>query len=152
MAEIQKMNHGKPDLARVLDCPVSLAGLAASFAFGEQKDGRTRLSWKQYNDKDGLMSATLRHLSAWQNGEIIDSESGLNHLAHALTNIVMLYETNPGTESGELKVKSNDYEERDNKNNGRGPTIVYEPGVTTGAGKCWDGRFIDSPLGRDTSP
>ena len=137
MTEIRKVNHGKPDLARVLDCPVALAGLAGSFEFGEQKDGRTRLSWKKYNDKDGLMSAALRHLSAWQNGETIDSESGLNHLAHALTNIVMLYETNPSTELGELTVKTNDYEER-NSENARGiPPVVHEPSVAAGPRERW---------------
>ena len=36
--------------------------------------------------------AALRHLMAWANGNPIDKESGLPHLAHALCNIVFLLE------------------------------------------------------------
>jgi hypothetical protein len=32
----------------------------------------------------------MRHLSAWQQGEEIDEESGLPHMAHAMCNLRML--------------------------------------------------------------
>ena len=109
MSDRQKVNYGKPELSRILDAKVSMAGLAACLKMGEAKEDRTRLSWKDYNDPDGLTDALLRHLSAWRNGEIVDPESGLNHLQHVVTNAVILCETNPGMSLGELlERKSND--------------------------------------------
>ena len=37
-------------------------------------------------------AATLRHLFAWWSGETYDPETGLNHLAHALCEIMFLLE------------------------------------------------------------
>ncbi len=37
-------------------------------------------------------AATLRHLFAWFSGETYDKETGINHLAHAMCNIVFLLE------------------------------------------------------------
>ena len=55
---------------------------------------------KKYDDynwrKDGgidpnrLFAATQRHLWAWKEGEVMDKESGLPHLAHAATNLLMM--------------------------------------------------------------
>lgn len=103
---IKKVDHGKPDLSRILDAPISMEGLAACLKMGESKDDRTRLSWKDYDDPEGLISALLRHLTAWQSGEVTDPESGLNHLQHVVTNAVMLCETNPSISDGEL-IKGN---------------------------------------------
>ena len=36
------------------------------------------------------LAALMRHLTAWQNGELTDIDSGLHHLAHAMTNIHIL--------------------------------------------------------------
>lgn len=48
-------------------------------------------SWKNGRDRKGLyFSASLRHLEAHQSGELFDPESGLHHLAHAITNLVFL--------------------------------------------------------------
>jgi len=35
-------------------------------------------------------AATMRHLTAWQDGELTDKDSGLSHLAHAMTNLHIL--------------------------------------------------------------
>jgi len=41
-------------------------------------------NWKRVdNAKSRYFSALLRHLTAWVGGETNDSETGLNHLAHA---------------------------------------------------------------------
>ncbi len=40
----------------------------------------------------------MRHLIAWISGESYDKESGINHLAHAAANLMMLLEyQNRGT-------------------------------------------------------
>lgn len=38
------------------------------------------------------IAAAMRHLAAWRDGEQLDEESGLPHLAHALCCIVFLRE------------------------------------------------------------
>ena len=36
------------------------------------------------------LAALLRHITRWQQGEKLDEESGLHHLAHAMCNIMFL--------------------------------------------------------------
>ena len=41
-------------------------------------------NWKRVpNGRDRYFSACMRHLTAWWNGERLDPETKLNHLAHA---------------------------------------------------------------------
>ena len=43
---------------------------------------------KRWNDgKTRYYNALMRHLSSYADGELIDSESGESHLAHALCNL-----------------------------------------------------------------
>lgn len=44
------------------------------------------------NPIERYYAAHLRHLTAWREGEEMDSESGLPHLAHALCNLLFIYE------------------------------------------------------------
>jgi hypothetical protein len=48
------------------------------------------------NGVDRYFAAVMRHLSAWQAGELIDPESGLPHLAHALTSLLFVIELSQG--------------------------------------------------------
>jgi hypothetical protein len=41
-----------------------------------------------FNDR--YFAATMRHLTAWRNGDKIDKESGQSHLDHAMCNIMFL--------------------------------------------------------------
>ena len=69
-------------------------------ALGLLVDCLTYGAKKYYDDynwrKDGgidpnrLFAATQRHLWAWKEGEVLDKESGLPHLAHAATNLLMM--------------------------------------------------------------
>jgi len=41
-------------------------------------------NWQQVPDaKNRYFAAAMRHLSAWKQGEAVDEESGVCHLAHA---------------------------------------------------------------------
>ena len=47
-------------------------------------------NWQTVDDTDRYVAALYRHLEAWRDGEKVDKESGLSHLAHALTNVAFL--------------------------------------------------------------
>lgn len=47
-------------------------------------------NWQNVDDPDRYVAALYRHLEAWRDGEKADKESGLPHLAHALTNVAFL--------------------------------------------------------------
>lgn len=46
-------------------------------------------NWKKVSE-ERYVDALFRHLNAWMQGEQIDKESGIHHLAHAGTNILFL--------------------------------------------------------------
>lgn len=47
--------------------------------------------WKKVpNARDRYFAAAMRHILAWYQGERIDAESKLPHLAHAATNLLFL--------------------------------------------------------------
>ena len=59
--------------------------------FGAQKYERD--NWKKVPDsKRRYFDALQRHVWAWKQGEQIDPESGLHHLAHAMCCLMFLYE------------------------------------------------------------
>ena len=77
----------------------SLEAEAKAFAYGAKKYGRD--NYKKGMDWSRVLDATLRHLTAFIDGEDHDEESGLNHLAHAKTNLAMLiyyYKNKVGTD------------------------------------------------------
>ena len=47
-------------------------------------------NWQNVDDIDRYVAALFRHIEAWRAGEKLDKESGLPHLAHALTNVAFL--------------------------------------------------------------
>lgn len=50
--------------------------------FGAKKYGAD--NWKKVdNAQERYFNAAMRHILAWQSGELLDDESGLPHLAHA---------------------------------------------------------------------
>lgn len=57
--------------------------------FGANKYGPN--NWKELEHfEDRYYAALMRHLVAWRTGEKTDNESGLNHLSHAMCNLMFL--------------------------------------------------------------
>lgn len=80
---------GKPMVDQVP--PAALLEIAKVFTYGVDKYGH--FNWQEFADEwtwNQLYASCLRHLLAWQDGEDIDPESNLPHLAHAGCNIMML--------------------------------------------------------------
>lgn len=83
-----KLDDNKPPLGLI---PRSaLTEEAAVMGHGAVKYGahnwRKGMAWSKYID------AAQRHILAWNEGEDLDAESGLHHLAHARCNLAFLIE------------------------------------------------------------
>lgn len=71
--------------------PYALEETVRVLTFGAQKYERD--NWKKVPDsKRRYFDALQRHVWAWKQGEQIDPESGLHHLAHAMCCLMFLYE------------------------------------------------------------
>lgn len=70
--------------------PSALAGMAKVLTYGAKKYKPN--NWKEVDSLDRYVAALYRHLEAWRVGEKVDSESGLKHLEHAMTNVAFLLE------------------------------------------------------------
>lgn len=55
------------------------------FSYGEKKYARD--NWKRGTSWHEFYGSALRHIYKWWNGEDVDPETGLPHLAHALWNV-----------------------------------------------------------------
>ncbi len=77
----------------------SLKGLAKVLEHGASKYGEN--NWQLGLDKSRLLAAALRHISAFQAGTLVDEESGLFHIDHALCNLIFLshFESNKNDKS-----------------------------------------------------
>jgi hypothetical protein len=69
--------------------PESLEALVEVLTYGARKYAPG--NWKHVQDFDNrYYAAAMRHLQAWRQGELVDSESGLEHLAHTMACITFL--------------------------------------------------------------
>jgi deoxycytidylate deaminase len=84
--EFMKFDSGK--LRYGLIPPSATKSLAEVLTYGAKKYKPN--NWQRVDDTSRYVDALYRHLEAWRNGEKLDSESKLSHLAHALTNIAFL--------------------------------------------------------------
>lgn len=84
--QFMKFDSGK--LRYGLIPPVAMKGLAEVLTYGAKKYKPN--NWQQVDDTSRYVDALYRHLEAWRAGEKVDSESGLSHLKHALTNVSFL--------------------------------------------------------------
>ena len=87
----EKMKYDKQKVALGLLPLETLETVAQVFEFGAQKYG----IWDWFDDGKNTefirsFSSIQRHLFAWHNGEDIDPDSGLPHLAHATSQLMIL--------------------------------------------------------------
>lgn len=69
---------------------VPLLSIADVFTYGARKYADR--NWEKGFPYSRIYGALLRHVFAWWNGEEIDPESGMSHLAHAGCDLLMLME------------------------------------------------------------
>ena len=82
----------------------ALLDVGMIFTHGAQKYGDR--NWQEGIEFSRLFGAAQRHLLLWKSGEDIDTDSGLPHLAHALTNLFMiagLAETHPECDDRQIQ-------------------------------------------------
>lgn len=84
-----RYNEGKPQLSYLLDFPLAAKGLAARFEIGAKKYGRD--NWKKGLDETQIIDSLMRHLLAFNNGEVYDEDGGL-HVDAILWNAAVLSE------------------------------------------------------------
>ena len=87
-----KFDQGKPPMHLIP--PKVLSDAAYVFGFGAQKYGEN--NWRRDLDKIEYTrhyASIMRHLQAWFSGEDFDQESGLPHLDHLLTQVMILKTT-----------------------------------------------------------
>lgn len=78
----------------------AMVGLAQVLTFGASKYSPN--GWQTVpNAKSRYEDAALRHFYAYKAGELVDPESGLSHLKHALTNLAFLVYFEENKESEE---------------------------------------------------
>jgi len=83
-----KYDKGKDRIS--LFPPKALQEVLNIFEMGAKK--YEPFNWTKGLSYTRLYDATQRHLAQWWQGEDVDEESGQNHLAHAVTNLLFLLE------------------------------------------------------------
>lgn len=84
-----KYDENKPPLALIP--PEALIEIATVFSFGAQKYGEHNWRKDGYNTSfSRTYSSIQRHLNSWAMGEDLDEESGMSHLTHAATQLIIL--------------------------------------------------------------
>ena len=74
-----KHDAGKPPISLISS--KAILEEAKVMAYGEKKYGRD--NWRKGFAYSRLLDAALRHILSYNDGEDLDSETGISHLAHA---------------------------------------------------------------------
>lgn len=82
-----KFDQDKPEWG-LLPLKSCLEGVIRVLMIGAKK--YTRHNWKAGMPWTRVMDATKRHILAWEEGEDLDQETSLNHIDHALCELLFL--------------------------------------------------------------
>lgn len=85
--EAPKLDAGKPPVHLV--APDFIVGIARVLAFGAKK--YSAWSWSDGKPWSKDLSAVMRHVLDWANGQDADPETGLSPLLHAACDLMFLY-------------------------------------------------------------
>ncbi len=66
----------------------ALEQIAAVFTFGKEKYGE--YNYSNQSDNTTYISAAMRHIQKYMSGIDLDNETGKHHIAHAISNLMML--------------------------------------------------------------
>ncbi len=80
MSEGVKHDQGKPDLSMISQ--LLMESVAEVRVFGAKKYSRN--NWRKGFKYTRSIAAALRHIMAFNEGQDLDPESGLSHIAHAV--------------------------------------------------------------------
>ncbi len=94
-----KDDAGKPDMSLITYSMVEPA--AKLLKFGEEKYGRLNYRNPNPGFEQRLIAAALRHLLQHTDGQELDTESGEPHLAHALSDLMLIFDRRAHAEEGE---------------------------------------------------
>jgi hypothetical protein len=114
-----KHDQEKPDFS--LLSPFALEEVAKVMTYGAKKYSAN--NWRGGFKYTRILAAVMRHLNAYQKGELKDPETGLSHLAHASCGLMMLLEFEK-TGIGENDV----YWAAKDRNTNDKPERKFEPG------------------------
>ena len=93
------LKHDRGKLRYDLVPPAALKNVAEVLTFGASKYSDN--NWKNvYPFESRYIAAAIRHIEAYRQGEILDDESGLPHLAHASTCLMFLLQGNEDDSQG----------------------------------------------------
>lgn len=85
--------------------PVAEQTLAMALKQGMEKYGA--YNWRDTSvSSRTYISAMMRHLNAWRDGEDVDPESGVNHLGHIMANCAILLDAAKHDKLVDDRVKS----------------------------------------------
>ena len=82
------IKHDSDKLRMDLLPPEAIFAIAEVLTYGANK--YKERNWEKGIDRNRIIAAALRHIFKYMLGESQDSESGISHLKHALTNLVFL--------------------------------------------------------------
>jgi len=100
-----KFDNGKPRMD--LLPPKALEGIAKVFTFGAKKYHDFNYKTGKGLDWNRPQAALERHMTAWNDGEDIDPESGMPHLYHVGCCIMMLIDLVDSNIGTDTRFKSN---------------------------------------------
>ena len=101
-----KYDESKPDMS--LLSPLALTYLAQVLTFGAKKYAPN--NWRKGIDQSRLVSAALRHITAFNAGEDVDPETGLPHMAHAMCCCMFSVELQTSETNIDSRFKASEYQ------------------------------------------